>query len=117
MKLLTSSQVWMGSLEGVSGWEDFLSSLCKPERQLAVDRLTRTFVNELVVSYLKRSRYPPKSVYIPLRSEGVPVKSLIARTLTVPQFRENYGGALKAFCLFGTLRNLLYELACYHLPE
>ena len=46
----------MSSLEGVSGWEDFLSSVCKPERQGAVDRMTRTFVNELVVSYLKRSR-------------------------------------------------------------
>ena len=44
-------------MEGVSGWEDFLSNLCKPERQQAVDRLTRTFVNELVVSYLKRSRW------------------------------------------------------------
>lgn len=47
----------MGSMDGVSGWEDFLGNICKPERQQAVDRLTRTFVNELVVSYLKRSRY------------------------------------------------------------
>lgn len=41
----------------MSGWEDFLSSLCKPERQFIVERMTRTFVNELVVSYLKRTRY------------------------------------------------------------
>lgn len=51
------TKVWLGGMEGVSGWEDFLSSLCKPERQLVVERLTRTFVNELVVSYLKRSRH------------------------------------------------------------
>ena len=49
-------QVFMGSMEGVSAWEDFLSSLCKPERALAIDRMTRAFVNEAVVTFLRKSR-------------------------------------------------------------
>lgn len=49
-------QVYMGSLESVNAWEDFVGSLCKPERQTSIDRLTRVFVNELVVSCFKRSR-------------------------------------------------------------
>jgi len=49
-------QVWMGSMDGVNAWEDFFGSVCKPQRQVAVDRITRSFVNELVVTFLKRSR-------------------------------------------------------------
>ena len=46
----------MGSMDGVNPWEDFFGSLCKPEMQPVLERLTRVFVNEIVVSYVKRSR-------------------------------------------------------------
>lgn len=49
-------QIYMSSLEGVNPWEDFFGSLCQPERQQTVDRVTRMFVNELVITLLKRSR-------------------------------------------------------------
>lgn len=54
--MMSNVQVYTGSLEGTSAWDDFLAALCKPERQAVLDRMTRVSVNELVVSYLKRQR-------------------------------------------------------------
>ena len=60
LKMLVSTFVkegmreWMGSLEGVNAWEEFMEAVTKPGRGPAVNSLTRIFVNEAILTYLHR---------------------------------------------------------------
>jgi anti-sigma factor RsiW len=50
---------YLDRFEGMNMWDDLLGAMAKPAHTAAVDRMTRTFVREMVSSYLSPPRPSP----------------------------------------------------------
>ena len=50
---------YLDRFEGMNMWDDLLGAMAKPAHTAAVDRMTRTFVREMVSSYFSPPRPSP----------------------------------------------------------